>query len=201
MNDAKYIGLDVHQATISAAVLDSTGKLVMECVLETKATTIRQFIHGLLGSLHVTFEEGTCAAWLHDLLKPHVTEVLVCNPRNNALLKVGEQERPHRCSKAGRSVARWTCLVGLLWRKQCTDIESESTSNSWCNLIPVSRSNSNIATPTQPQSFSGILFRSVGVPSGCEGRSPSSSLYLCTRRVPPLSVSTVFVSFGGTWNE
>ncbi len=30
MNDAKYIGLDVHQATISAAVLDSTGKLVME---------------------------------------------------------------------------------------------------------------------------------------------------------------------------
>jgi len=29
MNDAKYIGLDVHQATISAAVLGSTGKLVM----------------------------------------------------------------------------------------------------------------------------------------------------------------------------
>jgi hypothetical protein len=27
INDAKYIGLDVHQATISAAVLDSTGKL------------------------------------------------------------------------------------------------------------------------------------------------------------------------------
>jgi hypothetical protein len=29
MNDAKYIGLDVHQATISATVLDSAGKLVM----------------------------------------------------------------------------------------------------------------------------------------------------------------------------
>ena len=91
MTDAKYIGLDVHQATISAAVLDSTGKLVMECVLETKATTILQFIHGLRGSLHVTLEEGTCAAWLHDLLKPHVTEVLVCNPRKNALLKVGNK--------------------------------------------------------------------------------------------------------------
>jgi len=25
MNDAKYIGLDVHQATISVAVLDSAG--------------------------------------------------------------------------------------------------------------------------------------------------------------------------------
>ena len=37
MNDTKYIGLDVHQATISAAVLDSAGKLAMEAVLETKA--------------------------------------------------------------------------------------------------------------------------------------------------------------------
>ena len=30
MNDDKYIGLDVHQATISVAVLDSVGKVVME---------------------------------------------------------------------------------------------------------------------------------------------------------------------------
>ena len=91
MNDAKYIGLDVHQATISAAVLDSSGRLVMESVLETKAATILQLIHGLRGSLHVTFEEGTCAAWLHDLLKPHVTKVLVCDPRKNALLKAGNK--------------------------------------------------------------------------------------------------------------
>ncbi len=41
MNDTKYIGLDVHQATISVAVLDSAGKLVMEAILETKAETIR----------------------------------------------------------------------------------------------------------------------------------------------------------------
>jgi transposase len=91
MNDAKYIGLDVHQATISAAVRDSTGKLVMESILETKAATILQFIHGLRGSLQVTLEEGTCAAWLHDLLKPHVTKVLVCDPRKNALLKAGNK--------------------------------------------------------------------------------------------------------------
>src|SRR5271165_4428100 len=91
MNDAKYIGLDVHQATISAVVLDSTGRLMMESILETEASTILQFIHGLRGSLHVTFEEGTCAAWLHDLLKPHVTKVLVCNPRKNALLKEGNK--------------------------------------------------------------------------------------------------------------
>jgi transposase len=91
MNDAKYIGLDVHQATISAAVLDSTGKLVMESIVETRAATILQLVHGVGGSVHVTFEEGTCAAWLHDLLKPHVTEVLVCDPRKNTSMKVGNK--------------------------------------------------------------------------------------------------------------
>jgi transposase len=91
MNDAKYIGLDVHQATISVAVFDSAGKLVMEAILETKAETILQFLRGLRGSLHVTFEEGTWAAWLHDLLQPHVTRVVACDPRKNALLKAGNK--------------------------------------------------------------------------------------------------------------
>ena len=43
MNSEKYIGLDVHQATISVAVLDATGKLVIESILETKASTILEF--------------------------------------------------------------------------------------------------------------------------------------------------------------
>src|SRR5271157_2668254 len=91
MNDAKYIGMDVHQATISVAVRDSRGNLVMEAILETKMETILQFIRGLGGSLHVAFEEGTWAAWLHDLLKPHVTKLVVCDPRRNALLQEGNQ--------------------------------------------------------------------------------------------------------------
>ena len=33
LNDVKYIGLDVHQATISVAVQDCAGKLVMEAIL------------------------------------------------------------------------------------------------------------------------------------------------------------------------
>src|ERR1700719_1565288 len=91
MNDAKYIGMDVHQATISAAVRDSRGNLVMEAILETKAETILQFIRGLRGSLYVAFEEGTWAAWLHDLLQPHVARVLASDPRKNALLKAGNK--------------------------------------------------------------------------------------------------------------
>jgi hypothetical protein len=59
MSSEKYIGLDVHQATISVAVMDSQGKVVMECILETKASTLLEFFAGLHGSLFVTFEEGT----------------------------------------------------------------------------------------------------------------------------------------------
>jgi hypothetical protein len=44
---------------------------------------------GLRGSVHVAFVEGTCAAWLHDLLKPHVTKVLVI--RAKTMLKAGNK--------------------------------------------------------------------------------------------------------------
>jgi transposase len=91
MDSVKYIGMDVHKEAIAIAVLNSSGKLVMECVIETKAVTILQFLEGLRGSLYVTFEEGTWAAWLYDLLKPHVTKIVVCNPRRNALLKEGSK--------------------------------------------------------------------------------------------------------------
>ena len=32
MDNEKYIGLDVHQATISVAVMDCTGRIIMECI-------------------------------------------------------------------------------------------------------------------------------------------------------------------------
>src|SRR6266849_8395769 len=69
MDSRKYIGMDVHQASISIAVRDANGKLVMESVIETKAATILECIRGIRGNLWVGFEEGTSAAWLYDLLK------------------------------------------------------------------------------------------------------------------------------------
>jgi hypothetical protein len=84
----KYIGLDVHQATISVAVMNASGKLVMETILESKASTLLRLLAGLRGNLSVTLEEGTWAAWLYDVLKPHVTHLVICNPRKNALCQL-----------------------------------------------------------------------------------------------------------------
>ena len=89
--DIKYIGMDVHKEATVIAVLNGSGKLIMESIVETKASSILQFIHGLRGELHVTWEEGTWAAWLYDLLQPQATQVLVCDPRHNAFLKEGNK--------------------------------------------------------------------------------------------------------------
>ena len=84
MTSVKYIGMDVHKESISIAVRNDAGKIAMECVIETKANIILDFIHGLRGELQVTFEEGTWATWLYDLPKPHVAKLVVCDPRKNS---------------------------------------------------------------------------------------------------------------------
>ncbi len=55
-HDVKYIGMDVHKEAIVIAVQNESGKLVIESVIETKASSILQFLHGLRGELHVTWE-------------------------------------------------------------------------------------------------------------------------------------------------
>ena len=46
--------------------------------------------HGPAGRAS-NLEEWTCVAWLYDLMKPHVTELVVCDPRKNALLEEGNK--------------------------------------------------------------------------------------------------------------
>jgi len=70
-SNIKYIGMDVHKESISIAVRNSVGKVVMESVIETKASMILQFIDGLRGDLQVTFEEGTSAATTSNLAASH----------------------------------------------------------------------------------------------------------------------------------
>jgi len=91
MQKILYVEMDVHQASIVIVVLNVEGKTISEAIIETMTETVRDFRRGLRGELHVTFEEGAQAAWLYDLLRPHATEVLVCNPRHNKLLGVGNK--------------------------------------------------------------------------------------------------------------
>ena len=99
----KYIGMDVYQASTVIVVLNEAGKTIMETILETKTGTLLDFIQGLRGRLQVTFEEGTYAAWLYDVLTPYVERVVVCDPRKNKLLPSG-----HKSDKVdARKLAEW----------------------------------------------------------------------------------------------
>jgi transposase len=91
MKSVKYIGADVHQATTVVAVLDAGGKLILETVIETGAAAIIRFLESLSGECHLAFEETTQAAWLYEVVRAHVTEVIVCDPRRNKLLSEGSK--------------------------------------------------------------------------------------------------------------
>src|SRR6202521_389466 len=164
MNNIKYIGMDVHTATISIAVLDDAGKLIMDSVMETKASTVLQFIHGLRGNLYVTFEEGTWAAWLYDLLKPYVTNIVVCDPRRNALLKEG--------SKSDRIDARKLAellranLLRPVYRGKNSSRRARSTRPGHCSVRfrPWVRS-------ARPCSWPLSRHPIVSAPSGCCGNT------------------------------
>lgn len=87
----KYIGMDVHQATTVVVVLDTSGKLVLDTIIATEAAALIRLLQSLSGPLHVTLEESTQAAWLYDVVRGFVTEVVVCDPRRNKLLTEGSK--------------------------------------------------------------------------------------------------------------
>lgn len=85
--ERKYVAMDVHFATITAVVLDSGGKRLIETVFQTKEDLVRDFLTSLSGTVDLTFEEGTLAQWLYEIAEPLVAKVVVCDPRHNVLLK------------------------------------------------------------------------------------------------------------------
>ena len=87
----KYMGMDVHQAMTVAVVLDAEGKVILETMVATEAAAVLRLVRSLSGPLRVTFEETTQAAWLYEILRSHVTEVIVCDPRRNKLLGEGSK--------------------------------------------------------------------------------------------------------------
>ena len=83
----RYIGLDVHAASTTAAVLDARGKRVgPPHVLETNGQVLVEFFKLQPGTLHVCLEEGTQSTWLAEILAPHVAELVVTH--------VGESRGP-----------------------------------------------------------------------------------------------------------
>ncbi len=80
----KYVALDVHQASTVASVRVANGRVIARSIVPTEEPAIVEFFRGMRGAVHVAFEEGTQAQWLHDLLAPLVDRVVVCDRRGES---------------------------------------------------------------------------------------------------------------------
>ena len=79
-----YLGLDVHQATVVATARNESGAIVLKATVPTEAKAIVGLVRGQGPRVHVAFEEGTQAQWLHDLLQPHAERVVVATSADEA---------------------------------------------------------------------------------------------------------------------
>src|SRR5262245_9761276 len=80
----RFIGIDVHSASCTVAVVGPSGKRLRCDVVDTSAKTLIQYLQGIAGNKRVCIEEGTQAEWLYEVLSPHVAEVVVMNVRGMA---------------------------------------------------------------------------------------------------------------------
>ncbi len=73
----RYIGLDVHMASTTFAVMGESGKRLGTYVVETNGQALVEQIKIIPGEKHVCLEEGTQSEWLYEILSPHVENIVV----------------------------------------------------------------------------------------------------------------------------
>jgi transposase len=73
----RYVGLDVHAASTTFAVIGESGKRLRTHVVETNGQALVEQLRAIPGERYVSLEEGTQSAWLYEILSPHAKEVAV----------------------------------------------------------------------------------------------------------------------------
>ena len=59
------------------AVVGPSGKRLGSQVVETNARALIEVLRAIPKQRHMCMEEGTLSAWLHEVLEPHVEELVV----------------------------------------------------------------------------------------------------------------------------
>jgi hypothetical protein len=134
MDPKKYIGMDVHQASFSRAVRDAAGKLIAESIIETKATSMLEFVRGIGGSFWITFEEGTNSAWLLGPIRVALLIGLIQTPHRFrtkrqlsaycglATANTGQRRVPIQCGRTWRTQS--PAGSNGLWSRRFSPVQS-----------------------------------------------------------------------------
>lgn len=97
----RYIGLDAHSTSCTLAVVGPSGRRLGSQVIETNGQALIEAIRGIPKPRHLCMEEGTSSAWLHELLSPHVDELVVVGvtlsrgPKSDQRDAFGARTQPH----------------------------------------------------------------------------------------------------------
>jgi transposase len=87
--------MDTHCRTTDVCVKTGKGKLIRREHLSTGIPQLRELIESVPRPRRVAFEEGAMAGWLFRNLKDSADEMIVCDPRRNALVaKDGDKDDP-----------------------------------------------------------------------------------------------------------
>jgi transposase len=73
----RYFGLDAHPTTCTLAVMGPSGKRLKSMVVETNGAALVEAVRSIPGRVHLCLKDGAQSAWLHELLSPHVAELVV----------------------------------------------------------------------------------------------------------------------------
>lgn len=76
----RYLGLDVHAQSCTFCVLSESGKQIRREVVETNGQALVGFLKQQPGKLHLCVEEGEWSLWLHEILSPHVAQMVTVWP-------------------------------------------------------------------------------------------------------------------------
>jgi transposase len=149
----KYAALDVHQATTLVSVRTETGQVIARTALPTEPRALTDFVRGMRGAVHVAFEEGTQAQWLHDLLIPLVQRVVVCD-------RHGEKRRGNKGDRVDADQ-----LSARLWRGELRAVYHGSPHRG--TLQELSRSYRNLVEDTTRVMLRlKAVFRARAIPTG-----------------------------------
>jgi transposase len=79
----RYIGIDVHARSCTVAAMGASGKRLGVDVVETRGEALIESVKKFQGHRYVCIEEGTQSEWIHELLAPHVEDLVVIVPPEN----------------------------------------------------------------------------------------------------------------------
>lgn len=121
----RYLGLDTHAVSGTFTVLSATGRQVRRDVVEMNGQALVGYLKQQPGRLHLCLEESEMAAWLCEILSPHVAELVVVHgekhrgPKSDALDSRALAERlrtrqiQHAIFKAPRQYAKLRELASV----------------------------------------------------------------------------------------